>query len=397
MTKFIISELMEIFFVNRQSRIKNIVIAMFLMFSSLGFGQIGNNTVDWGVHPMDFSRVGSAGWQFLKLPTDARSAAMGGVKSALGYGNSGSALTNPASTVDVKDMDIQFSTMTWVADIKYNTISFVKTVPEIGGTLGINCIYVNYGDMIRTEVKEGFGPSGNSLGVIPITEGLGTFGAHDLSLGLLYSQQITEALQVGGTLSYLEEQIDDATMRSWALNLGTIYWTGLGSLRISMLGRNFGSDGEFKEFAGRQALSPALVRLPMEFVIGAAYDVMNEAQHRVTVAAEYVKPNDGPDKYNFGLEYFAFSNMYVRGGMRFNYDESSFDVNLKSKGFNFLKFGKVNLKTKGFNILKFDSAYSLGFGIQYGVSENYGVKFDYAYTDVGRFQAVHVLTCGFTF
>ena len=363
MTKFIISELMEIFFVNRQSRIKNIVIAMLLTFTAAGYAQIGSNNVDWGVHPLGFSRVGSAGWQFLKLPTDARSAAMGGVKSATGFGNAGSAFTNPASAVDVKDMDVQFSSMTWVADIKYSTISVIKTIPDVG-TVGINCMYVNYGDMIRTTVEEGFGPSGNSLGVIPITEGKGTFGAHDLAIGLLYSQQITEALQVGGTLRYLEEQIDDATMRSWALNLGTIYWTGLGSLRISMLGRNFGSDGEFKEFAGRQAVSPALVRLPMEFVIGAAYDVLDDPQHRVTVAAEYLKPNDGPDKYNIGLEYFAFSNIYFRGGYRFNYDEGN---------------------------------YSFGFGIQYGVSENYGVKFDYAYTDVGRFQAVHVLTCGFTF
>ncbi len=353
---------MENYRVNQQWNAK-LIIALVMLFASLGYGQVGSNTVDWGVHPMDFSRVGSAGWQFLKLPTDARSAAMGNVKSAVGFGTAGAAFANPASAVDVKDMEVEFSSMTWVADIKYSTLSVVKSIPDVG-TFGLNCIYVNYGDMIRTTVEEGFGPSGNSLGIIPVTEGKGTFGAHDLALGMLFSKQITDFLQVGGTVRYLEEQIDDAKMTSWSLNIGTMYWTGLGSLRLSMLGRNFGGDGEFKSFAGRQAVAAAKVRLPMEFVLGLAYDVLDMQQHRVTVAGEYLKPNDGPDKYNFGIEYFAFSNLYLRGGYKFNYDEGT---------------------------------YSLGVGLQYGVAENYGIKFDYAFTDVGRFQTVHVLSCGFMF
>jgi len=355
--------IMEYFIVNRQLSVIKIAMACVFFLTVSGFAQVGSNVVDWGVHPLGFSRVGSSGWQFLKLPCDARSAAMGGITTAVAFGNAGSALNNPASTVDVKDMDIEFTTMNWVADIKYNTLSFVKNIPGIGA-IGINCIYVNYGDMIRTTVEEGFGPSGNSLGVIPITEGKGTFSAHDMAIGLSYSQQITVSLQVGGTLRYVEEQIDDAKMGSWALNIGTMYWTGLGSLRISMLGRNFGSDGQFQSFSGRQALAPANVRLPMEFVIGAAYDVYQTDLHRVTVAGEYLKPNDGPDKYNVGVEYFAFSNIYMRGGYKFNYDEGT---------------------------------YTLGVGAEYGVSENYGIKFDYAYTNVGRFDAVHVLSCGFVF
>jgi hypothetical protein len=349
--------------VSRQCSIIKIVISFILLLVVNGYAQVADNKVDWGVHPLDFNRVGSAGWQFLKLPTDARSAAMGGVKSAVGYGTASAAFNNPASAVDVIDMDIEFNSMTWVADIKYSSLSFLKTFPNVG-TIGIHCIYLNYGDMIRTTVEEGFGPSGNSLGIIPITEGKGTFSAHDLALGLLFSRQITDFLQVGGTIRFVEEQLDDAIMRSWALNIGTMYWTGLGSLRISMLGRNFGGDGEFKSYEGRQALAPAKVRLPMEFVLGLAYDVLTETQHRVTIAGEYLKPNDGPDKFNFGAEYFAFSNLYLRGGYRFNYDEGS---------------------------------YSFGIGLQYWVGENMGIKFNYAFTDVGRFNTVHVLSAGFTF
>jgi hypothetical protein len=357
---------MEDFSVNWKSRIHPVLIGIALLLTAECYGQVGSNTVDYGVNPLPFSRIGSAGWQFLKLPTDARSAAMGDIKSAVGFGNANSALTNPASTADIKDMDVQFSSMTWVADIKYSSISFMKNLGE-WGSVGVSGIYVNYGNMERTEVAEGFGPAGNSLGIIPITEGLGTFSAHDLALGLVYSRRVTNFLQVGGTIRYCEEQLDDAKMKTWSLDVGTMYWTGIGSLRISMLGKNFGPDGQFLSYQGRIAQAPANVRLPMEFIIGAAYDVLEAStgsQHRLTVAAEYVKPNDGPDRYHVGAEYFAFSNIYLRGGYRFGYDEAT---------------------------------YTFGLGMEYSVADEVKVKFDYAYSDVGRFQSVHVLTFGFGF
>jgi hypothetical protein len=337
-----------------------------LLACSESRGQVGTNPVDWGVEPLDISRVGSAGWQFLKLPTDARSAAMGGIKSSASYGNANSAFNNPASASDVKEMDVQFSSMKWVADIRYNSVSFVDNLGSYG-TVGVHAIYLNYGDMIRTAVMQGYDALGNDIGIVPITEGLGTFTAHDLAAGVLYSRQVTEFLQVGGTLRYLEQQIDDAKMRSWALDIGTIYKTGLGSLRISMLGKNFGQDGEFLSYEGRLAQAPAKVKMPMLFIFGMAYDVLEmskESQHRLTIAGEYVKPNDGPDKFNVGVEYFALSNIYVRGGYRFNYNEESF---------------------------------TLGFGVEYSVSDDMLLKADYAYARLGRFNSVSMFTLGFGF
>jgi hypothetical protein len=341
-------------------------VLLFLLASETAPAQVGTNPVDWGVEPLGISRVGSAGWQFLKLPTDARSAAMGGVKSAVSYGNANSAFNNPASAADVQGMDVQFSSMKWVADIRYNSLSFVDNLGSYG-TIGVHAIYLNYGDMIRTVVAQGFDALGNDLGIVPITEGMGTFAAHDLAAGFLYSRQITEFLQVGGTVRYLEQQIDDAKMKSWALDIGTMYRTGIGSLRISMLGKNFGADGEYLSYEGRLAQAPAKVKMPMLFIFGLAYDVLEpskESSHRLTVAAEYVKPNDGPDKFNLGAEYFAFSNVYVRGGYRFNYDEES---------------------------------YTLGFGVEYSVSDDLKLKADFAYARLGRFSSVSMFTLGFGF
>ena len=341
-----------------------IVLSMIILIAFISRSQVASNPVNWGVQPLELSRVGTSGWQFLKLNTDARSMALGGVQAAVSFGNANSSFGNPASIVDVPDMDVQFSEMNWVADINYSTLAIVKNLGPIG-SVGLHCAYLNYGDMIRTVIGEGFDPStGASLGILPLTENQGTFGAHDLALGVSYSRQITNALQLGGSLRYVEEQIDDAKMKTWSLDIGTMYWTGLGSLRISMLGRNFGPDGAFESFSNRIAMSPARVRLPMQFILGSAYDLFNTKEkdgQRLTIAAEFLKPNDGPDKYRLGVEYFAFSNIYVRSGYKFNYDEETF---------------------------------TLGIGAEYAVEGAVVIKVDYAFAKLGRFQSAQMFTVG---
>lgn len=335
---------------------------LFLAGGGPTYSQIDYNGTGWGVDPMEYSRAGTAGWQFLKLPAGARSMAMGGVRSSIGYGNAGSAFTNPASAADVRESDLQFSTMNWVADIRLNSVSAVTNAGE-WGCIGVNLLYLDYGSMVRTEIGEFNGVPG----VIAKTEGLGTFDAHDLAVGLLYARRITDRLLLGGTLRYLNEQIDDASTETWCLDIGTMYTTGLGSLRISMLGRNFGPDAEFSSYDGRIAQAPARIRLPMMLVLGAAYDILEESAempHRLTVAGEYVKPNDGPEKVNLGAEYFFYHYFSLRGGYRFNYDEETF---------------------------------TFGFGAEYAVADDVLLQASYAYADAGRFNSLHMFTIGIGF
>lgn len=326
-----------------------------------GTAQIQYNQTGWGVSPMDYSRVGTAGFQFLKLPTNARGAGMGGVSSATAYGDASSSFSNPASIVDVPDNDFFFGNMKWVADIEYYTTSYVKNLGNYGN-IGFNLAYLNYGTMVRTEnLADDFG------NILPVTEGLGTFSAYDLAAGVSYAQQITSQLQIGGIVRFIQEKIDDARTSTWSLNIGTLYWTGLGSLRISMLGENFGPDAQFTSYAGRIEQTPVKIRTPMMFILGAAYDIISpdkDDNQRLTVVGEYVKPNDGPEKVNIGMEYFLFHNIYLRGGYRFNYDEERF---------------------------------TFGLGIEYSLADNVKIKLDYAYMDVGRFNQVNLLTAGIGF
>ncbi len=347
----------------RRIEIILLTLGIVLILSRESLGQMQGNEADWAVHPMEYSSVGSAGWQFLKLPTNARSTALGGIKAALAYGDANAAFMNPASAADIQDIDIQFSSMKWIADIQSSSISLVKNLGD-WGCIGLNLQYLNYGEMVRTMVGQSYDQWGNDLGIVPITEGLGTVSGHDLALGLLYSRQITKNLQLGVNLRLIEEQLDDARTRNWSLDVGTLYWTGLGSFRISMLGRNFGPDAEFASYSEQMKIPPVKVSMPMMFILGAAYDILEmspQNPQRLTFVAEYIKPSDGLDKINCGVEYFFLSNVYIRCGYKFNYDEEK---------------------------------YTLGFGFEYSVAGDTKVQFDYAYADVGRFHYVNMFSLG---
>lgn len=324
------------------------------------YSQIEQNEIDWGVHSQDFSNVGTTGWQFLKLPTNARNAALGGVKSSLGHGSANSALTNPASMTDVDNWDFSFNFMEWVADIGVHTLSAVKNFGKLGA-FGFSAVYMDYGNEIRTEYQETLTIS--DVIYAPALDGLGTVGASDLAVGLSYAKRITHKLQVGGSLRYLEEHIDDAKTNTWSLDIGTVYYTGFRSLRISMLGRNFGPDAEFGNFGNRIQTTPFRMKMPMQLSIGAAIDILeknSESPHHMILAVEYNNPNDGSKKLNFGSEYTLMDMFSVRAGYRFNYDEQGL---------------------------------TLGGGVNYGMT-GMVLKIDYAYLDVGLFNNVHMFSIG---
>jgi hypothetical protein len=342
-----------------------ISLSIIVLAYSTCLAQIEPPKADWGVHALDYSSVGTAGWQFLKLPTTARNAALGGIITALSYGNASSTLANPASTADVVNYDVSFSHMKWVADIGFQTVAAVKNFGN-WGIIGVNLMYVDYGEMVRTENSEIFDALGTSLGVFPVFDDLGTFTANDISIGLSYARQVTDKLQVGGNLRYLREQLDDATTSNWSVDIGTMYYTGLKTLRIAMLGKNFGPDAEFAEYDERIGIEPVKVKMPMWFALGLALDVIEsktDNPHRLIVAAEYVLPNDGLDKVNVGTEYAFMDMFFLRAGYRFNYDVEGL---------------------------------TLGAGLDYNLA-GMQLKIDYAFLDVGLFKQLHMFTIGMGF
>lgn len=321
----------------------------------------GRPDVDYGIHPTDFQHTGSSGWQFLKVPTNARVAAVGGITSSIGRGDAFSAFGNPALITDVQNLEVGISRMNWLVDIEYNSASIVKNFGRLGA-FGINLIYLDYGEMVRTENEEILDNAGNSTGLTrQVLDGLGTFGARDYALGLSYGRRVTDRFQVGGTVKWLNSDIDDASTGQWGVDVGTMFYTGFRSLRVAMSGRNFGPDAEFISYNERLGVPAVQVKMPMVFVLGVGYDLLeatSDNPHLWSIGMEFTHPNDGPEKIHLGTEY-SFMNLFrLRGGYRFNYDEE--DLTLGAG---------LNLKTSVI-----------------------GLKADYAYVAFGRFNNVHMFS-----
>jgi len=255
---------------------------------------------------------------------------------------------------------VSVNRMNWLVDTEYSSGAIVKNMGSIG-YLGINFVYVDYGSMQRTEVTNLLDSGGNATGLSELTlDGLGSYSASDVAIGVSYARNITDRLQVGGNLRYISETLDDATTGNIAFDIGTVYYTGLKSLRIAMIGRNFGPDAEFVDFDTRIAVPATKVRMPMSFQLGAAFDILEGGDNPYlwTVAAEFIHPNDGPEKINVGTEYTLFNLLSLRGGYRFNYDEE--DITLGAG---------INVKTS-----------SVGFAV------------NYAFVSFGRLSDVHMFS-----
>jgi hypothetical protein len=341
----------------------NLVLCIVLLFFGTAYSQLGEPPSEFGVPADDFERVGQAGWQFLKIPANAREAAIGGIKAGLGNSNVGAVFNNPAELVYVENFQVAFSDVNWFADIRNQAVALSKAVPNIGH-LALSAYYVNYGDMVRTDITQVISPNPDVTGTEYIdklvTEGLGTFSAYDLAVGFTYSRRVTDRLSFGSTVRYLRSEIDDLTMSNFAIDVGTIFFTGLKSLRIAMLAGNFGPDSKFFQYTEKVRQNPVNIKLPTQFRFGVAYDLLertNGSPHLLTLALEGVHPNDGPEKLNVGGEYTLMNLLSLRGGYRFNYDEEGL---------------------------------TLGAGINVDMDMKF--KLDYAYIDFGRLEEVHIFS-----
>ncbi|NIA29096.1 MAG: PorV/PorQ family protein [Actinobacteria bacterium] len=330
----------------------------------MAMGQYYQN-IDYGLHPAKFERLGQAGWQFLKIPTNARQAGMGGVVAAIGRGDASYSFTNPASINDVENLELSLSSMNWIADLKYQSGALVKNFGN-WGTFGFNFLYLDYGEMIRTEYQEVLN-NGLRTGLTEPKFDLGTFGAIDIALGLSYSRRVTDRLQIGGNLRYLREELADAVVSNWAIDIGTLFYTGIKTFRIALIGRNFGPDVTFAKWSEQIAVPPASVRMPMNLIIGAAIDILegkNGNPHQMTLAADFVHPNDGPEKVNVGTEFSFHNFMMLRAGYRFNYDEEGLTLGaglkVKTSGTMEVTF---NYSYWAFGVLGNTNMFSVGFGL----------------------------------
>lgn len=333
-----------------------IIIAVLVIFMQVT--TIFAQRIEPGIEAPDFERVGQSGFQFLHLPTNARSAALAGI-SGLSNNDASAAFNNPAKLVDIPNFDVSLSMLDYVADITYNTAAISKNFGKIG-VFGIHFATLDAGTLYRTE-----NVVDPDLGITSRSGDLGTFDAGDILYGISYATRITDKLSIGANIGQLEEKLDDTKVSNMYADFGLFFNTGFKSLKLSMVARNFGPDAEFTGFDELYGI-PQSVRMPLDFRLGISYNILEESDdspHYLVGYLEGSHPNDSRERVHAAVEYVLMDMFSLRGGYKFNYDEQGLTV---------------------------------GAGINYTLAKVTG-RVDYAYLDYGRLSGVHLITLGFRF
>jgi hypothetical protein len=296
------------------------------------------------------NKVGSSGALFLKIGIDSRGVAMGEAYSANVMGIP-SVFSNPAGLATLAGKGVFVSDAEWLADVRLIGGAYGFKYKELG-TFAFSILTADYGDMPLV--------SEHSSDVAS-----GTFSARDIAIGFTFAKQWTHMLYVGGTAKYIDQTIADFTSRGIAFDFGTIYYTGLGTLRLAMATTNFGPDMTYdgsytdKYYIGMSHIEEERLYgsndLPLNFRLGVAYDFELGQNSFVTLALDATHPTDYSERVHLGGEYGWSNTLFFRMGYTTNAEEMG------------LSGGAGVLLDTSFG----DTAV------------------DYAYTEFGVFQGVH--------
>ncbi len=258
-------------------------------------------------------RAGISAMQFLKIGVGGRAIGLG--ESFIAIANDASSLFwNPAGMVQFNDHQVIFSHTEWVADIKHEFVGYVHHLSDVDA-VGVSFTSLHMAPM---KVTTEFLPFGTGE----------YFNFGDIAVGVSYARKFTEQFSFGFSLKYARETLDKLHMDGYLIDLGTYYWTGLGTSRFSVSVTNFGGNvaprGEVTLLNGKtisefQSFSP-----PTMFRIGFAVEPYYDDNHRVTTSIQINHPNDNSENLGLGLEYCWQNLLSLRSGYKLNVDEQNF-------------------------------------------------------------------------
>jgi hypothetical protein len=257
-------------------------------------------------------RAGISTAQSLKISIGARAAAMG--DAFIAVADDASALYwNPAGLTQYNHDDLIFSHNEWLTDIKSE---FFGGVYHFSTNDAVGC-FVN---SLHTEDME----------VTNETHPFGTgqyFGFGDFVAGITYSRKMTSQFSFGATVKYFHETLADLKMNGILVDLGTYYWTGLGTTRFSVAVTNFGGElqpsGEVTKYGGDKVSEFQSFSPPTLFKVGFAFEPINLDDHRLTASIQLNHPNDNSENVSLGCEYCWNKLLFLRAGYKFNVDEEN--------------------------------------------------------------------------
>lgn len=310
------------------------------------------------------TNVATTAAPFLEVGVGSRAIGMGGAFVAVA--NDVSALYwNPAGLCRIGQTEAVFERVDWLADISFNFLG--ATIPFGGwGSAGffINTMTVPKMDVRTVDFPQGTGEQ---------------FDASSIAVGLSYSYGLTDRFSIGFTGKYVSERIWHEKTSTVAVDIGTLYHTGFGSLRIGAAITNFGPsmqmdgsdliiyyDADESITGNNDRIMGKLMTdewpLPLNMQFGLAYDLIDKQNARLTIAADAFHPINNSESVNAGCELLLLNMLFIRAGYQAIGQEDT------------------------------EEGLTLGVGLCYKMFGQSNIKVDYAYADFGRLKNVSRFT-----
>ena len=235
--------------------------------------------------------VGTTSADFLKLGVGARNIAMGetGATESSVY----AAYWNPAGLAQVDGREFAFTYGAWLANISYRYAAYAQRTAW--GTFAASWDYVFVPDIQR---YDNTGAAQNSF-----------YAPVDSAFGLSYANTFS-GVPVGATVKYLYSQLDDASARTLAADVGVLLSPLLWERKDLALGLAVQNIGSGMKFISET--DP----LPLNVKLGASY----RAAPRLTLAADADKPKDESAILHLGAEYTALGSAGSGVSLRAGYE-----------------------------------------------------------------------------
>ena len=276
----------------------------------------------------DFSKVGTAAAQFLKIGVGARAMGMG--ETFVAVANDASSLYwNPSGMTNISALSVNVSHSQWFAELFHNYAGIVIPFGE-HDAIGVSVISLTTHEQEVTTVEK---PDGTGI----------FYNVNDIAIGISYARPLTDRFSVGVTAKYIQQDAYNESANTLALDVGTYLRTGFHDLVIGMCVSNFGGNMQLE---GRDLIALADINkqisgeynpdsrlktepwtLPLNFRVGIAMNIVGGSDpffqsesHRFQLALDGNHPNDNNERINVGGEYSWNETVYARLGYKINYD-----------------------------------------------------------------------------
>lgn len=166
---------------------------------------------------------GERSFEFINLPSNARTAALGGINVSHTENNVEGFLSNPALLDSVESGRATFSYLGFLADTRLNNLTYAQKFKNIG-VLGFGVQYMNFGKI-------------ESFDQVGIEQG--TFNANEFALTVGYSHRIS-VFALGANLKFASSGIESYRASALLFDIGGVFKHPEKELAIGMTFKNIG-------------------------------------------------------------------------------------------------------------------------------------------------------------